>query len=154
ECRFTIKLRPQSNRQWPRRALLPNQHQATARRFRVGRARFGTDMLDTLRSAAGTWVAKALLFLLVVSFAIWGISGRMISGFGSPHVVEVGGTTVSVSDYRLAYNREMRLLSQQFGTQLTQEQAKALGIDQRVLQQLVRDALLDEEARDLGLGVS
>ena len=44
-------------------------------------------MLNTLRNAAGTWVAKILLLLLVASFAVWGISGRMESG--------LGGNTVS-----------------------------------------------------------
>jgi hypothetical protein len=39
-------------------------------------------MLESMRSAAGTWVAKLLLLLLVVSFAIWGISGQMMSQFG------------------------------------------------------------------------
>ena len=49
-------------------------------------------MLDALRKAAGTWVAKLLLFMLVISFAIWGISGQMIGGFGSSHVIKAGGT--------------------------------------------------------------
>ena len=40
------------------------------------RANTERDMLDILRSAAGTWVAKLLLLLLVVSFAVWGISGQ------------------------------------------------------------------------------
>src|SRR5919197_1237584 len=111
-------------------------------------------MLDALRTAAGTWVAKLLLFMLVVSFAIWGISGRMITGFGSPHVLEAGGTAVSMKDYRLAYDRQIQMLSQQFGTRLTRDQAKALGLDQQVLAQLVAGAVLDEQARKLGLGVS
>lgn len=111
-------------------------------------------MLDTLRTAAGTWVAKLLLFMLVVSFAIWGISGRMISGFGPSHVIEVGGTTVSMKDFRLAYDRQVQIMSQQFGTRLTRDQAKALGVDSQVLGQLVAGAVLDEQARKLGLGVS
>src|SRR4051812_48551080 len=111
-------------------------------------------MLDALRSAAGTWVAKGLLFMLVISFAIWGISGRMISGLGSPPVIEVGGSSVSMKEYRFAYDRQLNMLSAQFGTRLTREQAQALGLDQQVLQQLVTGALLDEEARKLGLGFS
>jgi peptidyl-prolyl cis-trans isomerase D len=111
-------------------------------------------MLETLRTAAGTWVAKLLLFMLVISFAIWGISGRMIGGFGSSHVIAAGGTTVSLKEYRLAYERQLQIMSQQFGTKLTREQAVALGVDQQVLAQLVSGAVLDEQARKLGLGVS
>lgn len=45
-------------------------------------------------------------------------------------------------------------MSQQFGQRLTHEQAKALGIDNQVLAQLVSGAVLDEQARKLGLGLS
>ncbi|RVC38917.1 hypothetical protein EN781_32420, partial [Mesorhizobium sp. M4A.F.Ca.ET.090.04.2.1] len=48
--------------------------------FRLGRTKNAqkseVGMLGILRNAAGTWVAKALLSLLVISFAVWGISGR------------------------------------------------------------------------------
>ena len=111
-------------------------------------------MLDSLRKAASTWVAKLLLILLVGSFAVWGISGQMISGMGGTNVITAGGTTVSALDYRLAYDRQMSVMSQQLGTRLTRDQAKAFGIEGQVLAQLVAGAVLDEQARTLGLGVS
>ena len=111
-------------------------------------------MLDSLRNAAGTWVAKALLVLLVLSFAVWGISGQITNGFNSNAVVQAGDTEVSVTEYRLAYDRELRLLSQRFGQRITREQAQALGLDQQVLSQLVAGAVLDEQAREMDLGLS
>ena len=111
-------------------------------------------MLSALRSAAGTWVAKLLLLLLVVSFAVWGISGSLVTGFGGNSVVTAGGTTVSPIEYRLAYDRQISVMSQQFGTRLTREQAKALGVEEQVLAQLVAGAVLDEQASELGLGLS
>lgn len=111
-------------------------------------------MLDSLRKAAGTWVAKLLLILLVVSFAIWGISGQMMSGAGGNAVVTAGGTSVSPVDYRLAYDRQIQVLSQQVGQRITREQATLFGVDQQVLAQLVAGAVLDEQARLIGLGVS
>lgn len=111
-------------------------------------------MLDTLRKAAGTWVAKLLLLLLVVSFAIWGISGQLMSGFGSGKVVTVGGTSVSAKDYRLAYDRQLLIWSRQLGRQLTREQAAAFGITEQALAQVADEAALDEQARRLGLGIS
>ncbi|MEI9413602.1 SurA N-terminal domain-containing protein [Mesorhizobium sp. Cs1321R2N1] len=112
-------------------------------------------MLGILRSAAGTWVAKTLLSLLVVSFAAWGISGRLMGGLaGHDSVITAGGTKVSINEYRLAYDRQLAVMSQQFGQRLTHEQAKALGIDNQVLAQLVSGAVLDEQARKLGLGLS
>jgi peptidyl-prolyl cis-trans isomerase D len=111
-------------------------------------------MLSALRNAAGTWVAKLLLLLLVVSFAIWGISGSLVTGFGGNSVVTAGGTSVSPIEYRLAYDRQISVMSQQFGTRLSREQAKALGIEEQVLGQLVAGAVLDEQANQLGLGLS
>lgn len=111
-------------------------------------------MLSALRTAAGTWVAKLLLVLLVLSFAVWGISGQIATGFGGNSVVTAGGTTVSPIEYRLAYDRQLSVMSQQFGTRLTRDQARALGIEDQVLGQLVAGAVLDEQANQLGLGVS
>ena len=123
--------------------------------MRFLQAKSDVNMLDTLRSAAGTWVAKALLLMLVVSFAVWGISGRMMGSIAGHHtVVSVGGTSVSVNEYRLAYDRQINVLSQQFGQRLTKEQAKTFGLDRQVLAQLVSGAVLDEQARKLGLGLS
>jgi peptidyl-prolyl cis-trans isomerase D len=96
-----------------------------------------------------------LLSILVLSFAVWGISGRIAGGLaGHESVITVGGTTVSVNEYRLAYDRQISAMSQQFGQRISREQATALGIDNQVLAQLVSGALLDEQARKLGLGLS
>ncbi|MGB3900914.1 MAG: SurA N-terminal domain-containing protein [Mesorhizobium sp.] len=111
-------------------------------------------MLGSLRDAAGSWLAKGLLSILVLSFAVWGISGRIAGVAGHESVITVGGTSVSVNEYRLAYDRQVNALSQQYGQRITQEQAKGLGIDSQVLAQLVSGALLDEQARQMGLGVS
>lgn len=113
-------------------------------------------MLGILRSAAGTWVAKALLSLLVVSFLAWGATTRMVGGVLAGHhaVITAGGTEVSINEYRLAYDRQLSMLSQQYGQRVTHEQAKLLGVDNQVLAQLVSGAVLDEQARKLGLGLS
>ncbi len=111
-------------------------------------------MLHALRNAAGTWVAKLLLVLLIASFAVWGISGQIVGGLGGNSVITAGETSVSVIEYRLAYDRQANVLSQRFGQQLTREQVQALGIDNQVLAQLVAGAVLDEQARTMGLGLS
>lgn len=111
-------------------------------------------MLGTLRDAAGSWLAKGLLSILVLSFAVWGISGRIEGAAGHDSVITVGGTSVSVNEYRLAYDRQINAMSQQFGQRISREQATALGLDNQVLGQLLSGALLDEQARKLGLGLS
>ena len=111
-------------------------------------------MLDALRNAAGTWVAKLLLVLLIASFAVWGISGQIAGGIGGNSVITAGETSVTVIEYRLAYDRQLNVLSQRFGQPITREQAQAIGVDNQVLAQLVAGAVLDEQARTMGLGLS
>lgn len=109
--------------------------------------------MEFLRKAAKTWVAKFLLALLVLSFGVWGISGSIFTAGGNS-VVTVGETHVDPISYRLAYDRQLSVLSQQFGTRLTSEQARAFGIENQVLAQVVAGAVLDEQARLMNLGLS
>jgi peptidyl-prolyl cis-trans isomerase D len=111
-------------------------------------------MLEALRSAATTWVAKLLLILLVVSFAVWGISGQIMGGVGRSYVVAAGDTKVTPLEFRLAYDRQIAILSQQSGRPITREQARLFGIEDLVLSQVAAGAVLDEHASELGLGLS
>lgn len=111
-------------------------------------------MLEALRKAAGTWIAKALLVLLVASFAVWGVSGDLVNGIRGGAIVRAGDTEVSAVQYRLAYDRQLSIMSRQFGVQLTREQATAMGIEEQVIAQLVAGAVLDEQSRRMGLGLS
>lgn len=110
-------------------------------------------MLSMLRDATKGWTAKILLLLLVASFAVWGVSGSILTGAGNS-VISVGGTSVTPLEYRLAYDRQLDQLQRQLGSRLTREQADAFGLSNNVLTQLVSGALLDESAREMGLGMS
>lgn len=111
-------------------------------------------MLDSMRDAARSWVAKLLLGLLVLSFAVWGISDAFQGDLNGSAALQAGNSKVSATDYRFAYEQQLIRLSQQFGQQLTREQAKALGIENQVIAQLVAGVVLDEQARKMQLGLS
>lgn len=110
-------------------------------------------MLDALRRASQTWVAKALLIVLVGSFAVWGVSSSLVTGT-SNSVVTVGDVKVSPTDFRLAYERQVATMSQRFGTRLNAEQARAFGVENQVFAELVAGAALDQLSRDMNLGLS
>lgn len=110
-------------------------------------------MLVILRKAAHTWAAKILMLLLVASFGVWGISQSLVRA-PADTVVTVGDQSISVNEFRLAYQRQLSELGQRFGTQLTSEQARALGIDKQVYSQLAAGAALDQLADDMDLGLS
>lgn len=109
-------------------------------------------MLDALRQAATGWVAKALLAILVISFAVWGISGQFFD-YGAGTVATVGEAEVSAREFDRTLRDRMQAIGQQTkGFSL--EQARAIGIPQQVLGELVSRAALDDEARRYGLGIS
>ncbi|MFK5979149.1 MAG: SurA N-terminal domain-containing protein [Rhizobiaceae bacterium] len=110
-------------------------------------------MLQILRSSVGGWVAKTFIGLLVLSFAVWGVSGAFVNG-AADYVIQVGETKVGLLDYRLTYDQRLNAMSRQLGTRLSREQARAFQIEQTVLSQLTSGAILDESARKMGLGLS
>ncbi|WP_068316413.1 peptidylprolyl isomerase [Polycladidibacter hongkongensis] len=110
-------------------------------------------MLDALRKGAGTWMAKILIGLLVLSFAVWGIAD-VFTGFGSTSVATVGNTEISAIKFQERYQRELAALSRQIGRDVTAEQGAAFGVPQRVLGTLIAEAALNDEATTQSLGVS
>ena len=114
-------------------------------------------MLTSIRNAAQGVVGKAIMTvvmgLIIVSFVIWGV-GDMLRGFTASTVASVGGAKISGQEYRAAYQRTLQQYQRRMRAPLTNEQARAIGLDRQVLQQLLSEAAVDEESRKLGLGIS
>ena len=110
-------------------------------------------MLDALRRGAVNWLAKILLGLLVIAFAIWGVAD-VFRGYGTGTVARVGSIEISTDEYRQAYQSELDSISRRFGRRLTAEQAKLLGIEQRALSRLMGAAAIDNHTRELHLSLS
>jgi peptidyl-prolyl cis-trans isomerase D len=91
--------------------------------------------------------------VLIVSFGVWGIAD-IFRGFGQSTVATVGHTEISLNEFRQIYTDRLQQFGRQFGRPLTQDQARAFGLDRQVLQQTIAEAALDEKARQLGLGES
>jgi peptidyl-prolyl cis-trans isomerase D len=114
-------------------------------------------MLRGLRKASSNWLGKlvmaAVVGFLVISFAIWGI-GDIFRGFGRSTVAKIGRTEITIDQFRQQYNDRLQQFSRQLGRPISADQARALGIDRLVIQQLISDIVLDERARALGLNLS
>lgn len=109
-------------------------------------------MLDALRQAATGWVAKVLLALLALSFVAWGVTGRT-GGFATSQIAQVGDVPVTIQSFNRELEIQMQTLSRQLQRGISIEQANSLGIPEGVLQKLVSQAALDDQARDYNLGV-
>jgi len=109
-------------------------------------------MLDSLRKHATSWLAKILIALLIVSFAVWGIADQ-ITGGGEQVLARVDGQEISLEQFRTTYQQQINALSRQRGERITAQEAREAGLPDQVLEQLVNAALLDAHARRLGLSV-
>jgi peptidyl-prolyl cis-trans isomerase D len=114
-------------------------------------------MLRGLRNASSNWLGKSIMITVVgflaLSFAIWGI-GDIFRGFGRSTVAKIGGTEITIENFRTLYNDRLQQYSRQFGRPISADQAKAMGLDRLVIGQLIAEIVLDERARSLGLGLS
>ncbi len=114
-------------------------------------------MLRGIHKASANWLGKvvlsAIMGLLVVSFAVWGI-GDIFRGFGLNSVAKIGNTEISIEQFRQYYNDKLQQLGRQLGRPITPDQARALGFDRQLLGQLVAETTLDEQSRQLRLGIA
>ncbi|MCK4862356.1 MAG: SurA N-terminal domain-containing protein [Rhodobacteraceae bacterium] len=90
-----------------------------------------------------------LAVLAMVGFGLTGIFSQSISA----SVATVGKVDVSADDYFRSIQNEISSVSQQFGTQLTIDQALLFGLDRSVLQRLITQAAYENEAQRLGVSV-
>ena len=113
-------------------------------------------MLRGLHKASSTWLGKAVMAavmgVIAISFAIWGI-GDIFRGFGRNAVATVGGTEISIEQFRQFYNDRLQQLGRQAGRPITPDEARARGLDRQLLAQLVAETTIDEQAKQLRLGI-
>ncbi len=109
-------------------------------------------MLDLMRKKAGTWMVKFILGAIIIVFTFWGV-GSWTAQKGN-RVATVSGEPVSVESYQEAYKNYMGQLRQQFGNNLSEDLLKMLNVDQQVLDQVIEQRLLLNEARRLNFNVS
>lgn len=110
-------------------------------------------MLQQFRKASKSPVATAVIGVLVLAFALWGVAD-IFRGGADTVVADVGGTQISDIEYDLQLKNQMRAFSQETQTELTLEQARAMGLDRNVLDASINRAALDERSRELGLVAS
>ncbi len=110
-------------------------------------------MLQSLRNAGKSWVAKILLVLLAGSFAVWGIQD-IFGGFRSTALATVGDQEISSQQYSDSFRQALQNLAQQSGQNLSAEDARKMGIDRTILNNLVQSAAIDAQASNLKLSIS
>lgn len=111
-------------------------------------------MLQHIRKFSVSWVSKALLTVLVGSFAIWGITDFIKPRFKSEHVAIVGKETISKTEFYQAYRNALSNLRKEFGDKIEKDSQIHMILASQVLTNLIQEALLKQEEKKLNLLIS
>lgn len=109
-------------------------------------------MLEYIRSNAQSWGVKAAFAVIILVFVFWGV-GNMGDSGASGVVATVNGKAILAQDFATAYRgveENIRLRN----PGITSEQMKQMNIGPQVLQQLIVEALIQEEATRAGIVVT
>ncbi|SCC50877.1 peptidylprolyl isomerase [Kosakonia oryziphila] len=113
-------------------------------------------MMDNLRAAANHVVLKIILGLIIVSFILTGVGNYLIGG-NNNYAAEVNGQDISRSQFENAVTSERNRMSQQLGDQFSElaaNESYMKSLRQQVLNRMIDEALLDQYAKKLHLGIS
>ena len=113
-------------------------------------------MMDNLRTAANSVVIKIIFGIIIVSFILTGVSGYLIGGNDS-YAAKVNDQEIGRGQFENAVAGERNRMQQQLGEQfseLASNENYMKTMRQQVLDRLIDEALLDQYARHLGLGIS
>jgi peptidyl-prolyl cis-trans isomerase D len=107
-------------------------------------------MMKMLRKAA----AFIMFAILIGAFAISMGGNNYFDRYTQQTVAKVGSAAITPEQYRRAYQRYLENISQRAGRRISSQEAKAYGLPNRVLQELIQNAGVDLEADKLGVGLS
>lgn len=112
-------------------------------------------MLENIRENSQGPVAKGILGLIILTFAVAGIGGYTSSVDTS--VAEVNGEKISQQAFDKAYQAQRSRMMQQFGDMfdtLAADPAYMANFRKGVLDNIINEKLLDQSVRDLAIRVS
>lgn len=111
-------------------------------------------MLLFLRSSASSLVIKILFGVLVASFAVWGIGDIFQTGIRATVPIEVGPVQIGPAELQDEYRRQFAQLQARSGGSLDTETANALGLVNRVVNDVVARALVAVYADRTGMRIA
>lgn len=110
-------------------------------------------MAESIGGKFRNFMVAVLVGLLVVAFAVWGVNDVFTARAGNA-VVTVGDAEITTAEFEDAFQRELQTLNRDNNSSVTNQQAYAQGLHNRVLQNLLTDTVIGIDADELGVGVN
>ena len=110
-------------------------------------------MAESIGGKFRNFMVAILVGLLVVAFAVWGVNDVFTARAGNA-VITVGDAEITSSEFEQAFERELQTQNRDNNSSVTNQQAYAQGLHNRVLQNLLTDTVIGIDADELGVGVN
>ena len=110
-------------------------------------------MISAMRRLAGTWFAKALFILLILSFAVWGIEDMVRNIGRDTAVARVGGETIEAQEAQEAATRELQRITRQLQGNFTPDARIRRAVAEQAVESLVLDRVQRQETARMGVAV-
>ncbi|MEW5942604.1 MAG: SurA N-terminal domain-containing protein [Pseudomonadota bacterium] len=111
-------------------------------------------MLEAIRERAQGWLAKLILALITIPFALWGIDSYIHSGGESPLVARVGDDKITLQEFSQTLKDQQERMRSALGRNFDPAMMDRPEIKRSVLDGLISRHLLAIAAKDEGLAVS
>ena len=106
-------------------------------------------MLQQIRDRAQGWFAYAIVILISIPFALWGIQ-EYVGGGSDPVVAKVGEVEITQRSMESSLNNYRNNLRQQFGGKIPEFFNDDM-LRQQVLNEMIQDALLSQQVNNLNI---
>lgn len=111
-------------------------------------------MLQAMRNSSQGIVAKVVVFLIIVVFALWGVESIVSLSGGETPVVDVDGIEIHEAELKYAIEAQKSNLKQQFGDAFNENLFDQKLLRSTALEQLINQKVNQKFATDLGLVAS
>lgn len=99
-------------------------------------------MLEAIRERAQGWIAKVILGLIIVTFAVWGLDSYFMGGGQEPPAAKVNDDEISQREFLRTLKNQEEALKQQLPGKVDEKALRAQVMDQMVNSQLLAQAAL------------
>ncbi len=110
-------------------------------------------MITLFRRFAKSWVAALLIGLLIISFAVFGISD-VFTGMSANTVVQAGSREVNTAEFKREFDARKEAIEQRGGQPIPMETAIERGLDRQVLDMVATREAIAELVHRVGVRVS
>jgi peptidyl-prolyl cis-trans isomerase D len=111
-------------------------------------------MLDVIRDRAQSWVAKVILVLITIPFALWGVDSYLRGGADSAVVAEVDSQKISMQEFNQVLREQQERMRSVMKDAFDPAMLDKPEIRRSILDNLVEQRLLTGGAAEAGMVIS